>query len=186
MIARPLTFVPFACALAYLASTCMKKHQMPGSKSLGLPPTMKREVQTDFAFVDPKSDDFHGVKILLQSYLDNKEWGLSDFTTVGMVVKIEDDEDNRLFSVVPVLDLGRYKATNGGAPESFRFKPYLLVSKIYKLCSWSFNFPFHAEKITAHELKIYRPMGLVLVVEADKISTFREQLHSLIDVLNFY
>ena len=29
-------------------------------------------------------------------------------------------------------------------------------------------------------------MGLVLVVEADKISTFREQLHSLIDVLNFY
>ncbi|KAI5572082.1 hypothetical protein BDE02_11G137800 [Populus trichocarpa] len=51
----------------------------------------------------------------------------------------------------------------------------------HKLCSWSFNFPFHAEQVTAHELKNYQPMGLVMAVEADKISTFREQLHSLID-----
>jgi protein BCP1 len=31
------------------------------------------------------------------------------------------------------------------------------------------------------QLKNYRPMGLVMAVEADKISTFREQLRSLID-----
>ncbi|KAB5534981.1 hypothetical protein DKX38_018067 [Salix brachista] len=118
MIARPLTFVP--------------------AKSLGLPQTMKgvRSVKKalkakneslslsllrkkNFAFFDPKSDDFHGVKILLRSYLDNKEWDLSGFVdlvlgqaTVGTVVKIEDDEDNGLFSVVPVLDLGRYKASS--------------------------------------------------------------------------
>ncbi|KAJ6753358.1 BRCA2 AND CDKN1A-INTERACTING PROTEIN [Salix purpurea] len=95
--------------------------------------------------------------------------------------------------------------------NSFRFNSYVLVSKIYKhknadkknrlssdseeaiiyvnpedeifhkLSLWSFNFPFHAEQVTAHELKNYRPMGLVMAVEADKVSTFREQLRSLID-----
>jgi hypothetical protein len=80
---------------------------------------LKGEVQADFAFFDPKPDDFHGVKILLQSYLDNTEWDLSGFvdlileqTTVGTVVKIEDDEDNGLFSVVSALNLGRYKVSS--------------------------------------------------------------------------
>ncbi|CAK7357361.1 unnamed protein product [Dovyalis caffra] len=312
LIARPLTFAPFARSLAHLASTYMPKHQMLGSKFTGSPSnneggamvkkTLKEkneqsesseeeefegEVQADFAFFDPKADDFHGVKILLQSYLDNTEWDLSGFvdlilgqTTVGTVVKIEDDEDNGLFAVVSALNLGRYKdhkciadlkeyllkvcleksiqgdlrallgeqAYNVGLlvsrrvvnlpPQllpplydalfdevswaiedeptkelrnSFRFKSYLLVSKIYKhknadkksrlssdseeaiiydkpedeifhkLCSWSFNFPFHAEQVVAHELKNYRPMGLVMAVEADKVPTFREQLRSLID-----
>uniref|UniRef100_A0A6N2N745 Uncharacterized protein n=1 Tax=Salix viminalis TaxID=40686 RepID=A0A6N2N745_SALVM len=84
--------------------------------------------------------------------------------------------------------------------NSFRFNSYVLVSKIYKhknadkknrlssdseeaiiyvnpedeifhkLSLWSFNFPFHAEQVTAHELKNYRPMGLVMAVEADKVS----------------
>ena len=73
--------------------------------------------QADFAFFDPKPDDFHGVKILLQTYLDNKLWDLSGFvdlilgqTTVGTVVKIEDDEDNGVFSFITALNLGRYKA----------------------------------------------------------------------------
>lgn len=80
---------------------------------------LKGDVQADFAFFDPKPDDFHGVKILLHSYLDNTEWDLSGFvdlileqTTVGTVVKIEDDEDNGLFSVVSALNLGRYKASS--------------------------------------------------------------------------
>ncbi|KAK6931607.1 BCP1 family [Dillenia turbinata] len=72
--------------------------------------------QADFAFFDPKSDDFHGVKILLQTYLDNREWDLSGFvdlilgqTTVGTVVKIDSEEDDGLFAVISALNLGRYK-----------------------------------------------------------------------------
>lgn len=73
-------------------------------------------VQADFAFFDPKPDDFHGVKVLLQTYLDDKIWDLSGFvdlilgqTTVGTVVKIEDDEDEGVYGFVTALNLGRYK-----------------------------------------------------------------------------
>ncbi|KAK7288604.1 hypothetical protein RIF29_02070 [Crotalaria pallida] len=73
-------------------------------------------VQADFSFFDPKPDDFHGVKTLLQTYLDDKEWDLSGFvdlileqTTVGTVVKIEDDEDEGLFACVTALNLWRYR-----------------------------------------------------------------------------
>ncbi|KAI3491860.1 hypothetical protein L1887_43723 [Cichorium endivia] len=73
-------------------------------------------VQADFAFFDPKPDDFHGVKVLMQSYLDNKEWELTSFvdlilqqTTVGTVIKIEEDEDNAVYGFVSALNLQRYK-----------------------------------------------------------------------------
>lgn len=78
---------------------------------------LKGVVQADFAFFDPKPGDFHGVKILLQNYLDDEEWDLGGFvdlilgqTTVGTVVKIEGAEDDGLFSVVSALNLDRYKA----------------------------------------------------------------------------
>lgn len=77
---------------------------------------MKGVVQADFAFFDPKANDFHGVKTLLQTYLDDKQWDLSGFvdlilgqTTVGTVVKIEDDEDEGVFSLVTALNMRRYK-----------------------------------------------------------------------------
>ncbi|CAJ1967022.1 unnamed protein product [Sphenostylis stenocarpa] len=73
-------------------------------------------IQADFSFFDPKPDDFHGVKTLLQTYLDNEEWDLSAFvdlilgqTTVGTVVKIEDDEDEGIFAIVTALNLYRYR-----------------------------------------------------------------------------
>ncbi|KAF7825977.1 putative carboxylesterase 8 [Senna tora] len=73
-------------------------------------------VQADFSFFDPKPGDFHGVKTLLQTYLDDEQWDLSSFvdlilgqTTVGTVVKIEDDEDEGLFAVVTALNLWRYR-----------------------------------------------------------------------------
>ena len=90
-------------------------------------------MQADFAFFDPKPTDFHGVRLLLKTYLDSKPWdltGLIDLilaqTTVGTVVKLADDEeeqgegtgddktgaggndDDDLFGLISVLNLGRY------------------------------------------------------------------------------
>ncbi|GKB40673.1 protein BCCIP [Tanacetum coccineum] len=74
------------------------------------------DVQADFAFFDPKPDDFHGVKVLMTTYLDNKEWALSSFvdlileqTTLGTVIKIAGDEDNGIYGFVSALNLQRYK-----------------------------------------------------------------------------
>lgn len=55
------------------------------------------------------------MKVLLQTYLDDKEWDLSGFvdlileqTTVGTAVKIEGGEDDGLFAVISALNLKRY------------------------------------------------------------------------------
>uniref|UniRef100_A0A5B7AJZ1 Putative CDK inhibitor P21 binding protein n=1 Tax=Davidia involucrata TaxID=16924 RepID=A0A5B7AJZ1_DAVIN len=313
LLVRPFTFSPFARSVARVASAYKVKHQSHGSKvytksspksaGYGLIdhalPAMSGQsqssdeevfegvVQADFAFFDPKPDDFHGVKILLQTYLDDEQWDLSGFvdlilgqTTVGTVVKIEEDEDDGIYSVVTAINLGRYKdhkciielkefllkvcpekdvldnlrsvlgeqaqdvgllvsqcvvnlplqllpslydalfdevswATEDEPTEelqnSFRFKFYLLVSRIYKhknadqkkgpsssneeaivyikpedeifhkLSSWSFSFPLRTQQIATHELRNYRLMGLVMVVKAEEVSTFRQQLQSLIN-----
>ncbi|ONK71485.1 uncharacterized protein A4U43_C04F9140 [Asparagus officinalis] len=92
-------------------------------------------VQADFGFFDPKPNDFGGVKLLLQNYLDDKIWDLSGFvdlileqTSVGSVVKLDgydegyddgdgdgdegdkkdDDDDDGVYAVVSALNLGRY------------------------------------------------------------------------------
>ncbi|OWM64010.1 hypothetical protein CDL15_Pgr006380 [Punica granatum] len=318
---RPLTFSPFARSAALVACINSAKQQINESEYLMDTPdklkgnghikntleeaSMQSEssdeedfegvVQADFAFFDPKPDDFHGVKILLQNYLDDKQWDLSGFvdlileqTTVGTVVKIEGSEDDGIFSFVSALNLGRYKASNSenfhhdhkcitelmeyllticqekdvindlklllgeracdvgllvsqhvmnlppqllpplydavfdevswatedepteDLRSSFEFKFYILISKLYKhkrtvtkskpngkendtiyakpedeifhkLSSWSFNFPLRKQLVSPDELKDYRPMGLVMAVGADKVSTFRSELKSLID-----
>lgn len=309
---QPFTFSRFARSMAVVASAYKVKRQINNSKfhrksSMSSSGNgfvnhamedksehsessdeegFEGDVQADFAFFDPKFDDFHGVKVLLQTYLDDKQWDLSGFvdlilgqTTVGSVVKIEEDEDDGVYGFVTALNLGRYKdkkcivelreflykvgqeesilnlrsllgeqsqdvgllvsqrvmnlppqllpplydalfdeiswATEDELTEelrhSFRFKFYLLVSKIYKhknadkkkvscstsdeaiiyikpedeiflkLSSWSLDFPLRTQQLATQELKSYRLRGLVMAVEASKISTFREQLHSLID-----
>ncbi|XP_042982819.1 protein BCCIP homolog [Carya illinoinensis] len=138
----PLTFSSFVRSVAQLASSYMAKRQMHNFKIhresprksadtgyLKHTPDEKSErsvssdeeefegvVQAEFAFFDPKLNDFHGVKTLLQTYLDTKQWDLSGFvdlilgqTTVGTVVKIEGDEDDGVFALVTVLNLQRYK-----------------------------------------------------------------------------
>ncbi|TQD76532.1 hypothetical protein C1H46_037947 [Malus baccata] len=308
---QPLTFSPFARHIAHVASSFMdnrRRHSTdlpentpPNSTGNGWikkPSEIKKEqstssdeeefdgtVQADFAFFDPKPDDFHGVKTLLQTYLDDKEWDLSGFadlileqTTVGTVVKIEDDEDNGIFALATALNLERYKghkcvtevkefllkvcqekdvkddlrsllgreaksvgllvsqrvtnlppqllpplydalfdevswATEDEPTEElqnfFRFKVYIIVSKVYKLrnphqkkgvsvseepiiyikpedeifhelSAWSFEFPLHTEQPTL-ELRNYQQMGLVMAVKADQIPTFRQQIKSLVD-----
>ncbi|KAL8144326.1 hypothetical protein V2J09_017358 [Rumex salicifolius] len=244
------------------------------------------EIQADFAFFDPKPDDFHGVKTLLQAYLDDKQWALSSFvdvilaqTTVGTVVKLEDDEDNGSFAIATALNLGMHKekkcmkevkdylikscqddtianqlkelvehkpehvgllvsqrvvnlppqllphlydalfneiqwATEDEPTEelreSFRFKHYILLSRVYmkktqskealadnneddiiyvkaedellhKLCSWCFTFPMQSQQPADQELKNHRLSGLVMAIKAEKIAKFRKQLRSLID-----
>ncbi|WCJ33461.1 CDK inhibitor P21 binding protein [Euphorbia peplus] len=294
---RPATFSPFSRSIGHMTKPQKlqkKLHESTpiSSKGKNIQSESSEDeefqgvVQADFAFFDPKPDDFHGVKMLLQGYLDKQEWDLSGFvdlilaqTTVGSVVKLEDDDDG-LFSVVSALNLGRYKdhksimeikeflvnisedtnvtddlklllhkqahhvgllvsqrvvnlppqllpplydalfdeiswATEDEPTEelrkSFRFKSYLFISRIYKhknadqknkqisnneeeivyikpedeifhkLCTWSFCFPLRSEHATPHELRKYQQMGLVMAVEADKISKFREELHSSID-----
>lgn len=307
---RPATFSRFSRSVA-LATACSLKSKVVKSRSLNSSPSKldngavkdilrrgKQEsdssddeasqevIQADFAFFDPKPDDFHGVKILLQTYLDDKHWDLSGFvdlilaqSTVGTVVKIEDDEDDALFALLTVLNLGRYKdqkcivelkgyllkvcegstllgelkrlledkaehvglvvsqrvmnlppqllphlynalfdeilwATEDEPTEdlrkSFQFRYYLLVTKIYKkishvkqvsatsnnediiylkpedeffheLSSWSITFPLRTQHLAAQELRNYRLTGLVMVVEADKSSTFLNQLQSFVD-----
>ncbi|CAN6476238.1 unnamed protein product [Victoria cruziana] len=239
----------------------------------------------DFEFFDPKPSDFHGVKNLLRTYLDSKQWDLSNFTdlilgqpTVGTVVKIDGDDDDNLFAVVTALNMDRYKdhkcimelkefllqnchevdvrarlrtileehaqdmgllvsqrminlpiellpplydalfdeiswATEDEPTEelrnSFCFKYYLIVTRFYmkgtgqsnkmsndqneesviyvkmedkilhKLCSWSFTFP--TEQIVANELRNYVCLGLVMLVESEKISAYRTELNSLVN-----
>ncbi|KAL3635965.1 hypothetical protein CASFOL_020512 [Castilleja foliolosa] len=310
---RPITFSPFARSMSMVTSSKKVKREIPEtnletkdfpnlsnneilnngkdenerSHSSDSGDESEGDVQADFVFFDPKASDFHGVKVLLKTYLDNKLWDLSGFVdlvlgqpTVGTVVKIENDEDDGVYGVVSALNLGRYKdneciteitdyllkvchdtdviaklrsllkdhAKDVGLMVSqrvvnlppqllpplydglfdevewatedeptkelqnyFRFKYYLIVSKIYKhknahqnkgttkngaesviyakpedeifveLSLWSFIFPLHSEHVPANELKDYRLMGLVMAVEASKVSIFRKKLHSLID-----
>ncbi|XP_020530217.1 protein BCCIP homolog isoform X2 [Amborella trichopoda] len=71
-------------------------------------------MNVDLEFFYPKPDDFHGLKILLNNYLDVKVWDLSGFvdlilgqTTVGTVVKPGDD--GAPFGVISAINLERYK-----------------------------------------------------------------------------
>ncbi|KAM7463424.1 hypothetical protein LguiA_031545 [Lonicera macranthoides] len=139
---QPCTFSPFARSVAFVAahykakrhipSSRIRMNESPGSSGNGFvnpamedtserPESSDEEefegvVQADFAFFDPKPVDFHGVKLLLQTYLDDEEWDLSGFvelilgqTTVGTVVKIENDEEDGVYAVATALNMGRYK-----------------------------------------------------------------------------
>ncbi|TMW91610.1 hypothetical protein EJD97_014100 [Solanum chilense] len=138
----PLSFSPFARSMARIASNNKVAHKVQNPRFPGnnLPTSSGKRmenhelldksedsgssddeefdgtVQADFEFFDPKPSDFHGVKILLQTYLDDKQWDLSGFVdvilgqpTVGTVIKIENDEDDGIYSIVTALNLGRYK-----------------------------------------------------------------------------
>ncbi|KAJ9708459.1 hypothetical protein PVL29_000480 [Vitis rotundifolia] len=154
-----------------------------------LPLMLRVVAQAEFAFFDPKPDDFHGVKISLQTYLDNKQWDFSGFVglEVGSVVKVEEDEDDGVFSLITALNLGRYKDKNaeqkegprGGIDEAII---YILSLKMkFFISSWSFSFPLHTQHVATHELRNYWLMGLVMAIEANKASTFWKELHTLID-----
>ncbi|KAJ7954258.1 Protein BCCIP-like [Quillaja saponaria] len=221
--AQPLTFSPFARSVARVASLNMVKRQTRGSKferksssscagnngftKLTYVEKKVKEqtessdeefegvVQADFAFFDPKPDDFHGVKTLLQTYLDDKQWDLSGFvdlilgqTTVGTVVKLEGDEDEGVFSLVTALNLGRYmyknadqkkRISNDNDEAVIYIKPEDEI--FHKHSSWSFKFSLQSQRLATSELKNYKLTGLVMAVEADKISTFRQELQSLIN-----
>ena len=71
-------------------------------------------MNVDFEFFDPKPDDFHGVKALVRTYLDDSSWDIGGFvdtilsqTTVGSVIKTGEDESP--IGVITALNMGRYK-----------------------------------------------------------------------------
>ncbi|BBH08690.1 CDK inhibitor P21 binding protein [Prunus dulcis] len=200
-------------------------------------------VQADFAFFDPKPDDFHGVKTLLQTYLDDIEWDLSGFvdlileqTTVGTVdhkcfmdvkeflLKVSQAKDviddlrsllgkeaesvgllvsQRVMNLPPQLLPPLYDAlfdevswaTEDEPTEElrnfFRFKFYIIVSKVYKhknahqkkgmSASDEEIIYIKPEDEIFHELRDYQQMGLVMAVKTDKIPAFRQQLKSFIE-----
>ncbi|KAI8538884.1 hypothetical protein RHMOL_Rhmol09G0138000 [Rhododendron molle] len=283
---RPFTFSPFARSAAQVAMAYKVKRQIQDSKfqrksssssaggkfpfdaskdkkSSGSSDEGEFEgvVQADFAFFDPKPDDFHGVKGLLQTYIDNKQWDLSGFVDLilGQTTdhrcmkelkefllkecKKEDVLNNlrsflgpqaqnvgllvsqRVVNLPPQLLPPLYDAlfdevswATEDEPtkelrKSFCFKHYVLVTKIYErknsgqkegasssideaiiytkledeiihqLCSWSFRFPLLTQQLPTHELRSYRLVGLFMAFEAEKVPTFRQQLHSLINEL---
>lgn len=113
-------------SLAHIRTSKIKqpKYSLSSDDSEGKEHPYEKEetVQADFGFFDPKPGDFHGVKLLLQNYLDENPWDLSGFvdlilgqTTVGTVVKSDgDDEDDEqgddedLYAVISTLNIGRY------------------------------------------------------------------------------
>lgn len=71
-------------------------------------------VNINFDFFDPKPNDFHGIKALLRTYLDDEAWDISGFvdlvlaqTTVGTVIKTG-DEGNPI-ALLTALNFGRYQ-----------------------------------------------------------------------------
>ncbi len=71
-------------------------------------------VNVDFEFFDPRVSDFHGVKTLLRTFLDDEVWDISGFvelvlaqTTVGSVIKAGEEEDP--IGVISALNLARYQ-----------------------------------------------------------------------------
>lgn len=75
---------------------------------------MQEFVNVDFEFFDPKPTDYHGVRALLKSYLDDEEFDLPGLvnliiaqTTVGSVIKTS--EDDNPIGLLTVLGLERYK-----------------------------------------------------------------------------
>jgi len=74
-------------------------------------------VNVDFEYFDPKPDDFHGIKALLRTYLDDEVWDISAFTdlvlaqtTVGTVVKA--GEDDSPIGLLTALNLARYQKSS--------------------------------------------------------------------------
>lgn len=74
-------------------------------------------VNINFDFFDPKPNDFHGIKALLRTYLDDEVWDISGFvdlvlaqTTVGTVIKAG-DEGNPI-ALLTALNLGRYQKSS--------------------------------------------------------------------------
>ncbi|GAY58949.1 protein BCCIP-like [Citrus sinensis] len=121
---QPLTFSPFARSVAQIASIHVDRCQTHKSKDQKGSPLNSKDkgiwkhtlegkndlsksseeegsggvVQADFVFFDPKPDDFHGVKILLQTYLDDAQWDLSGFVDLILAQTTVDKEPRVYYS----------------------------------------------------------------------------------------
>jgi protein BCP1 len=99
---------------------------------------MQEFINVDFEFFDPKPTDYHGVRALLKSYLDDEEFDLPGLvnlilaqTTVGSVIKTT--EDDNPIGLLSVLGLERYKVRRYlvGVPPSWHSAAVLMLSSAF-------------------------------------------------------
>lgn len=70
-------------------------------------------IDVDFGFFNPTENDFHGIKTLMQNYLDGEQWTCSDLvdaviaSPAGSVIKCGEDED--VIGVTCALTLQEYE-----------------------------------------------------------------------------
>ncbi|PRW58681.1 p21-carboxy-terminal region-binding [Chlorella sorokiniana] len=90
------------------------------------------QIDVDFGFFCPQEKDFHGLRTLLQGYLDGQQWACSeladaiiqqgDSVGVGSVIKCGEEDDP--IGVSTVLPLGRH----GGAKPLQELRAFLLAA----------------------------------------------------------
>uniref|UniRef100_A0A803LS86 Protein BCCIP homolog n=1 Tax=Chenopodium quinoa TaxID=63459 RepID=A0A803LS86_CHEQI len=156
LVPRPFAFSPFA------PNRCSRKHNLKENSSESL--SSEEEAPEILPFLDPKPDDFHGLKMLLQSYLNDKDnkciTEIRDYllkvceekNVVGELKRLLEDQadhvglvvSQRVMNLPPQLLPHLYNALfdeilwatedepTKDLRESFRFKHYILVTRIYK------------------------------------------------------
>ncbi|KAK8684885.1 hypothetical protein V6N13_040899 [Hibiscus sabdariffa] len=227
---RPLTFSPFARSVARVATAYMVKHHARDAMQHSAGDEFKKLKKVERQSESSEDEEFDDHKcitelkeFLLSICLEKDKIGnlrslLGDKAhDVGLLVS------QRVVNLPPELLPHLYDAlfdeiawaTEDEPTEelrnSFWFKFYIVVSKIYKhknasqkrssstdegdafiyvkpeeeilhkLSMWSFLFPLQTQQVAAHELKNYQLNGIVMAVKAEDISSFRQQLHTLIN-----
>ncbi|MCD7446146.1 hypothetical protein HAX54_041531 [Datura stramonium] len=113
----PLSFSPFARSMARIASNNKVTHKFQNSRFPGNNlPSSSGIRMVNHGLIDKGEDYGSSDDEEFDTYLDDKQCDLSDFVdvilgqpTVGTVVKIENDEDDGIYSIITALNLGRYK-----------------------------------------------------------------------------
>ncbi|KAF8389991.1 hypothetical protein HHK36_024511 [Tetracentron sinense] len=234
---QPFAFSSFARSVARVASTCKLKRQMHNSKFCRKGPsesagftncTLKEKIEQSESSDEEEQTD-HRCMMELREFLlkvchekdviDDLKLLLGEQArNVGLLVSQR--VVNLPHQLLPPLYDALFDEVSWATEDeptedfrdSFRFKFYLLISKIYKhknddkqkgssnsyndeaiiyikaedeifhkLSSWSFSFPLSTQQLATGELRNYRQTGLVMALEADKVSTFRQELQSLIN-----
>ncbi|MCO5605139.1 hypothetical protein L7F22_059319 [Adiantum nelumboides] len=142
-------------------------------------------VDVDFEFFDPKEEDFHGVKALLRTYLDDSTWDLGGFVdiilgqpTVGTVVKTAEDESP--IGVITVLNLGRYKLAENELQQRDNAENQALIDGVHipddvgPLLINVDHWGRRSTRVTRQPERFQRSMDSILLTDEGEPLTFKE------------